>query len=266
MLVPTSLGEITTKLMKENFNSIVDYEFTAEMEDKLDEIEKSERTLDSVLNEFWEDFSKQLEVAGEKLAETNIEIPVEETDIICDKCGSKMVVKNGRFGKFAACPNYPKCRNTKPLTAANPDDSAEEESENETVEAPKKKVVIADFKCDKCGADMVLRTGKYGSFYACVNYPTCRFTKPKTKEIEVPCPDCGGKIVTRYSKSKTVFYGCSNYPKCNFSSWDMPVDKKCPQCGKTLFQKKGKALLICHDENCGYSEPFVESKNEDTEE
>ena len=263
-LVPTPLGEITTKLMKEHFNSIVDYEFTAEMEDKLDEIEKSERSLDSVLHEFWEDFSKQLEVAGERLAETSIEIPVEETDIICDKCGSKMVVKNGRFGKFAACPNYPKCRNTKPLTATNPDESADE-GENEAKEETKKKVVVADFKCEKCGADMVLRNGRYGSFYACVNYPTCRFTKPRTKEIDVPCPECGAKIVTRYSKSKTVFYGCSNYPKCNFSSWDMPMEKKCPDCGKNLYHKKGKAQLICHDEACGYSEPYVEDKKDGEE-
>ncbi len=263
-LVPTPLGEITTKLMKEHFNSIVDYEFTAEMEDKLDEIEKSERSLESVLHEFWADFSKQLDVAGERLAETNIELPVEETDIICDKCGSRMVVKNGRFGKFAACPNYPKCRNTKPLTATSPEDAAEE-SEIETKEETKKKVVVADFKCEKCGADMVLRNGRYGSFYACVNYPECKFTKPRTKEIDVPCPECGAKIVTRYSKSKTVFYGCSNYPKCNFSFWDMPVEKKCPECGKNLFHKKGKPMLVCHDENCGYSEPYVEDKKEDEE-
>ena len=255
VLVPTPLGEITTKLMKENFDSIVDYEFTAEMENKLDAIEKSEQTLKGVLREFWDDFSKQLEVATEKLAEANIELPVEETDIKCDKCGSMMVVKNGRFGKFAACPNYPRCRNTKPLTQTKPED--EEDIQAEEKKAPEKKLIIADFKCDKCGADMVLRTGRYGSFYACANYPACRNTKQKTKEIGVPCPECGAKIVTRYSKSKTAFYGCERYPECKFSSWDMPVEKKCPDCGKNLFHKKGKPQLVCHDENCGYSEPYV---------
>ena len=248
--------------MRENFDSIVDYEFTAEMENKLDAIEKSELTLNEVLADFWKDFSVQLERATEKLGNESIQIPVEETDIVCDKCGSKMIVKNGRFGKFAACPNYPKCRNTKPLTAANPEEAAEAEEKK----AAEKKTVVADFKCDKCGADMVLRTGKFGSFYACANYPACKNTKQRTKEVGVPCPECGAKIVTRYSRSRTVFYGCERYPECNFSSWDMPVAKSCPQCGKTLFRKKGKALLICHDEKCGYSEPYVETEKADGEE
>ncbi len=266
-LIPTPLGEITTKLMKENFDSIVDYEFTAEMENKLDAIEKNEQTLTGVLGEFWNDFSKQLEVATEKLAEANIELPVEETDIKCEKCGSMMVVKNGRFGKFAACPNYPRCRNTKPLTETNPADAQENEAAEEKKESAKKPLVIADFKCDKCGADMVLRTGKYGSFYACANYPACRNTKQKTKEIGVPCPECGAKIVTRYSRSKTAFYGCERYPECKFSSWDMPVEKKCPKCGKNLFHKKGKPQLVCHDESCGYTEPYTApDKSEDGEE
>ena len=266
-LMPTPLGEITTKLMKENFDTIVDYEFTAEMENKLDAIEKSEQTLSAVLEEFWGDFSKQLEVATEKLAETSIELPVEETDIECEKCGSRMVVKNGRFGKFAACPNYPRCRNTKPLTAAKPENEVDVEAEEkEEKKAPEKKVVIADFKCDKCGADMVLRTGKYGSFYACANYPACRNTKQKTREIGVPCPECGAKIVTRYSKSKTAFYGCERYPECKFSSWDMPMEKKCPDCGKNLFHKKGKPQLICHTENCGYTEPYTEPEKSEEEE
>ena len=269
VLVPTPLGEITTKLMKENFDSIVDYEFTAEMENKLDAIEKGEQSLGGVLTDFWGDFSKQLEVATEKLSELNIELPVEETDIICDKCGSRMVVKNGRFGKFAACPNYPRCRNTKPLTATKPEDEVEVEADAQAEEkkAPEKKVVVANFKCDKCGADMVLRTGRFGSFYACANYPACRNTKQKTKEIGVPCPECGAKIVTRYSRSKTAFYGCERYPECKFSSWDMPMEKKCPDCGKNLFHKKGKPQLICHDENCGYTEPYTApEKSDDGEE
>lgn len=264
-LVPTPLGEITTKLMCENFESIVDYQFTAEMEDKLDAIEKSEQTLEGVLNDFWKDFSKQLEVATEKLAEANIELPVEETDIVCEKCGSKMIVKNGRFGKFAACPNYPKCRNTKPLTQTKIVEEGSTEAKAESGEENAKKIIIADFKCDKCGADMVLRNGKFGSFYACANYPTCKNTKPRTKELNVPCPECGGKIVTRYSRNKTAFYGCERYPECKFSSWDLPMDKPCPSCGKNLFHKKGKPLLVCHNEACGYSENYVEEKTEGEE-
>ncbi len=267
VLVPTPLGEITTKLMCEHFDTIVDYEFTAEMENKLDAIEKSEQSLNGVLRDFWADFSKQLEVATEKLAETNIELPVEETDIQCEKCGSMMVVKNGRFGKFAACPNYPRCRNTKPLTQTKPEDVDGDEGQNEGKKENEKKLIIADFKCEKCGSDMVLRTGKFGSFYACSNYPACKNTKQRTREIGVPCPECGAKIVTRYSRSRTAFYGCERYPECKFSSWDMPMEKKCPECGKNLFHKKGKPQLVCHDEKCGYSEPYVApEKNDEAEE
>lgn len=237
-LLPTSLGEVTTKLMKQNFPDIVDYAFTAQMETELDEIEKGEADMTAVLEAFWQDFSKELEKAETTIGKGGLELPVEETDLICEKCGAKMIVKNGRFGKFAACPNYPACKNTKPLT-----EKAEEE---------KKPPVTADFKCELCGADMVQRTGRYGTFFACSRYPACRFTKQKTKELDVPCPKCGSKILVKTGRSKTVFYSCEKYPECDFSSWDMPTAEKCPQCGKMLFRKKGKALLVCHDKACGY--------------
>lgn len=254
-LIPTPLGEITTKLMCENFSDIVDYKFTADMENKLDAIEKNELTMNEVLKDFWKDFSKQLETANSKLGEVSIEVPVEETDMICEKCGSKMIVKNGRFGKFAACPNYPACRNAKPLTPA-------ELPYGEVGDGDEKgKKIIADFKCEKCGGDMVLRSGKFGSFYACSNYPACKFTKQKTKELGVPCPECGAKIVVKYSKNRTAFYGCERYPECNFSSWDMPTAEKCPMCGKSLFRKKGKQLLVCHDDKCGFSMPYAEKND-----
>lgn len=115
-----------------------------------------------------------------------------------------MVVKSGRYGRFAACPNYPACKNTKPLDK----DGAEAEEE--------KKPVIADFKCELCGGDMVLRTGRYGSFYACVNYPKCKFTKQRTKDIGVACPKCGAKIVSKIGRNRTVFYSCERYPDWRF--------------------------------------------------
>jgi len=262
MLVPTPLGEITTKVMCENFEEIIDYKFTADMEDKLDAIENNEQTLTQVLSEFWGGFSAQLESATAKLGDANIEVPVEETDIICDKCGSRMIVKNGKFGKFAACPNFPKCRNTKPLVDPKVEDAeAEEKPEQKPeVKEEKKPVIAEDMKCEKCGGDMVLRNGKFGSFYACANYPACKYTKQRIKEVGVPCPKCGSKVIVRYSKSKTLFYGCESYPKCDFSSWDMPVAKLCPDCGKNLYFKKSKGQLICHDESCGYSEPYTEQE------
>ena len=239
-LVPTTLGEVTTRIMVENFPEIVDYEFTAQLEDKLDGIENGESTMEKVLGEFYEGFKKSLDAADTNFSKENVEIPAEETDIICEKCGSRMIVKNGRFGKFAACPNYPTCKNTKPL------------NKESTEEQPEKKQVVADFKCELCGGDMVLRTGRYGSFYACVNYPKCKFTKQRVKEIGVDCPKCGAKVVSKVGRNRTVFYSCERYPDCDFSTWDMPTNEKCPNCGKMLYRKKGKDLYVCQDKDCGY--------------
>ena len=240
-LVPTPTGEVTTKLMKDSFSDIVNYKFTAEMENDLDRIENGNLSMDKVLAEFWADFERELEAANERMKDADFEVPVEETDIICEKCGSKMVVKNGRFGKFAACPNYPQCRNTKPLVSKNVDEDEKE-----------KKTIVADFKCELCGADMVQRSGRYGSFFACSRFPECSFTKQKTKDIGVACPKCASKIVMKNGKNRTVFYSCEKYPQCDFSSWDMPTNEKCPDCGEMLFRKKGQATYVCHGKNCGY--------------
>lgn len=247
-LVPTPLGEVTTELMCENFPDIVDCKFTAYMESQLDDIESGKTTMLDVISGFYKNFSVELEAALKNVADRDIELPVEETDIICENCGSRMIVKNGRFGKFAACPNYPACKNTKPLAKTG----------EGLVE---KKAEKTDMKCELCGADMILRTGRYGSFYACSRYPECKFTKQKVKSLGVKCPECGSDIVTKYGKNKTVFYSCSRYPECKFSSWDMPTNEKCPSCGGMLYRKKGKNQLICKTEGCGYKVDIQNSED-----
>ena len=254
-LVPTQLGEVTNDIMIANFSTVVDEQFTARMEDSLDGIEEGKDSMEDVLSRFWGTFEQQLKTAESTIGSINVELPAETTDILCDKCGARMIVKNGRFGKFAACPNYPTCKNTKPLEPAKE-------------ETKKKEATVTDMVCDLCGAPLVLRTGRYGSFYACSKYPTCKFTKPKTRDIGVPCPKCSAKLVMKTGRNKTVFYSCERYPACDFSSWDMPTAEKCPNCGDMLFRKKGKALLVCHNKPCDYSReaepmPEVESRNED---
>ncbi len=249
-LVPTQLGEVTNDIMIANFSTVVDEHFTARMEDDLDGIEEGRDSMEDVLSRFWGNFEQQLTTAESTIGSINIELPVETTDMVCDKCGARMIVKNGRFGKFAACPNYPTCKNTKPLEPTKEDEK-------------KKEAVATDMVCDQCGAPMVLRTGRYGSFYACSKYPTCNFTKPKTRDIGVACPKCAAKLVMKTGRNKTVFYSCERYPDCDFSSWDMPTVEKCPSCGDMLFRKKGKALLVCHNKPCGYSrevEPLPETE------
>lgn len=240
-LVSTPLGEVTTKLMKESFPDIVDYEFTASMEDKLDSIENNQNTMQGVLSEFYTGFEKALDVAMQSVSRENVEIPPEESSVVCELCGSKMVYKNGRFGRFLACPNYPTCRNTKAI-----------DKNGNPVVREATKPEIADFKCEQCGGNMVLRNGRYGSFYACVNYPTCKFTKQKVVDIGVPCPQCGARIVSKHGKGHMSFYSCERYPDCDFSSWDLPTNEKCPQCGKMLFRRKNRGILLCRDKKCGY--------------
>ncbi len=254
-LVPTQLGEVTNDIMIANFSSVVDVKFTAEMEDQLDGIEGGEDSMEEVLSRFWGTFEQQLTAAESTIGSINVELPVETTDMLCDKCGAQMIVKNGRFGKFAACPNYPACKNTRPL-----DSGKEEEPDKKKDAAP------TDMLCDQCGAPMILRTGRYGSFYACSAYPTCRFTKPKVRDIGVPCPKCGSKLVMKTGRNKTVFYSCEKYPACDFSSWDLPTGETCPACGEMLYRKKGKALLVCHSKPCGYTretEPLPEAPAEE---
>lgn len=240
-LVPTQLGEITTKLMKESFPEIVDDAFTAQLEDKLDNIEHGGVTMQSVLSDFYTGFEDSLEKAKNTVKPASI--PTEESEVVCEKCGSKMVYKSGRFGKFLACPNYPTCRNTIAVDKnGNP-------VEKKPAEQPKK----ADFRCELCGAEMLIRRGRYGEFYACSNYPSCRFTKQIVQEIGVPCPKCGARIVVRHSRDRKVFYSCERYPECDYSTWDMPVKERCPECGGMLVYKKGKKCLVCTADGCHYS-------------
>lgn len=241
-LLPTPLGETTTELMEKNFEDVVDYRFTANMEDELDDIENGTRTMQDVLGAFYSGFSRDLDQAQKNLGGEKAEVAPEMTDLICEKCGARMIVKTGRFGRFAACPNYPKCRNTKPL--------GDDGKPAETVPAPD------GIKCEVCGSPMIVKTGRWGSFYACSRYPDCKYTKRIEKEIGVKCPDCGGKLVVRRGKSKRVFYGCSNYPTCTFASYDLPTSEKCPVCGDMLMAKRGRsAKLVCRNKDCGYSRP-----------
>ena len=241
-LVATELGEVTTGFMCDNFPEIVDYEFTAEMESLLDSIENSENTIIGVLSSFYEKFAKDLVEAEKNEKSYSLAPALEESDIVCEKCGSKMVYKSGRFGKFLACPNYPACKNTKAV-----------DKDGKVVEREAPKVELAGFKCEACGAEMVVKRGRYGVFYACEKYPECNFTKQKTTDIGVPCPQCASKIFARHAKGNSLFFSCENYPECDFSSWDMPLNEKCPECNETLYYKKSKKSVICKKKGCGYS-------------
>ena len=240
-LAATKLGEVTTDFMLDNFPEVVDCEFTASMETQLDSIENGENSIDLVLSNFYGKFDENLKKAVKSDKKYSLSAEVEESDFECELCGSKMIYKVGRFGKFLACPNYPACKNTKTL-----------DKNGKILEKKPKTPEYAGFKCEVCGAEMLERRGKYGVFYACANYPTCTYTKQKLIDTGVKCPKCQGKICGRHGRGNSILYSCENYPKCDFSSWDKPLSEECPNCKDMLFFKKSKNLIVCKNRKCEY--------------
>jgi DNA topoisomerase I, bacterial len=253
-LFPTPLGEVTTKIMVDSFPDVVDYTFTAHMEQELDGIENGKSGISDVLGEFYSGFDTNLKKAEATVSRDDINLPVEETDIICEKCGSRMIIKNGRYGKFAACPNYPECKNTKPL-----------DRDGKPAEKGKEAAEPTDEICEKCGAPMLKRHGRYGDFLACSKFPECKNTKQLSQLIGVKCPKCGAELVRRHGKNRSVFFSCEKYPDCDFVSWDQPTNEICPKCGKPLYIKKGKHLLICREKSCGYKKELPETDENNSE-
>ena len=194
-LKPTHLGCVVCDTLRKHFPDIMDISFTAKMEDTLDEIATGKDKWQQVVENFYKEFKVELEEASG--SPDRVEMPVEVSDVVCEKCGAKMVVRTGRYGKFLACPNFPNCKNIKSI-------------------------------------DIVVGT----------------------------CPKCGSNLLEKIGKSGKKFYGCSGYPNCNFVCWDKPTGEKCPKCGDILLQKGGK--VYCHNSKCDFVE--YRKKTEQSEE
>ncbi|QPJ66061.1 MAG: type I DNA topoisomerase [Candidatus Nitrohelix vancouverensis] len=232
-LQPSELGTLVSDLLVENFPDIMSTEFTAKMEDQLDQIEEGKVAWVSALKTFYTPFKVDLEKAEEKMRDIKGEI--EETGENCDKCDKPMIIKWGRFGKFQACSGYPDCKNTREVG-----------SDGDPAGAPAEEV---EGVCDKCQSPLVIKMGRFGKFIACSTYPDCKFTKPISLGIDCPEADCKGYISSRRSKKGRTFYGCSEYPNCTFTSWDKPVPEPCPECENPFLVEKWKknegASIIC---------------------
>ena len=193
-LRPTPLGEGVTGLLVDEFKSVADYEFTANMEHELDEVEAGKLNYIQLLHNFYDGFEAALKQAEIDLEGKRIKIQDEVTDVICEKCGRNMVIKSGRFGKFLACPGFPECTNTKPIT----------------------------------------------------------------EDTGAACPVCGAKVVKKKSARGYVYYSCDTYPTCQFMTWDKPLKTKCPNCDSSLFRhtdRDSKEVTdVCLREGCGYKE------------
>jgi DNA topoisomerase-1 len=226
---PTEIGFIVNDLLVEHFPNIVDYQFTAKMEDQLDEVADGKQQWVPVIREFYGPFHENL-----KLKEKEVEKHREELDEKCPECGQILLIKFGRFGKFIACSNYPTCKYTRPM-----EDEQKEIDEN------------AGEVCDKCGKPMVVKRGKWGSFLGCSGYPDCKNIKKIQKGTGVTCPMCGeGEMIERQSK-RGVFYSCSKYPKCKYLLNGKPLNEHCPTCKKLLMEMKN-GQIKCSGKECDY--------------
>ena len=210
-LIPTKLGITVNNILVKNFPDIINEDFTSGMEGELDQIASGENNYLNVLNDFYNPFSTALK---------KVENEVEK--IICDVCGSEMVIKFGRYGKFLACSNYPECKNIKSLKEI----AAQHQEPEYTGEI-----------CEKDGGRLLYREGKFGRFIGCENYPDCDFIKNIT--LGVKCPKCNeGEVVERKSKKKRIFYGCSRFPDCDFVSWYKPVPFDCPNGDSKYMEQR----------------------------
>jgi DNA topoisomerase-1 len=234
-LKPTDLAMVVTDLLVNNFSDIVDYKFTAEMEDKLDNVEDGKQEWVPMIKAFYGPFHKNIEEKNRTLKKEDI--VNEKSDAICDKCGSKMVIKLGRFGKFLSCSNYPECKNAKPLEGEEGSQKQPSEQENKELQELREK--LKDKKCDKCGAMMEVKVGRFGPFLGCSTYPDCKNITSIVVFSGVKCPNCdGGQLIERRTrKGGRIFWGCNKFPKCKFATWNKPVeiDKK---TGKLKVENK----------------------------
>jgi DNA topoisomerase-1 len=234
-LFPTELGTTVTDKLRPFFPEIMDVEFTAQLEDHLDDIEGGERKWVDVVREFYSPFTTDLDRAKKEMESEKIGV---ETGEACPECGKPLIERRGRFGKFVACSSYPECKYTRDLGGK---ERPEDEPTNET--------------CPKCEKPMVIKHGRFGRFIACSGYPECKTTKPVTLGIKCPQDGCVGEIVQRRSRRGKIFYGCSAYPDCKFVLWQRPLAEACPKCQAPFIVERaarGRSWRSCAREDCDW--------------
>lgn len=244
--IPTDVGMIVAKFLTEHFEKYVDYDFTAQLEDQLDEISTGKAEWVPVLADFWRGFKQQIE---EKQSVDRKDITHEALDEACPKCSKPLSIRLGKRGRFVGCSGYPDCDYTRSL-----DGEAEKEPP----------VTVEGRTCPKCDSALVIKHGPYGKFIGCSSYPKCKFIEAleQPKDSGVTCPQCNeGSLIQRKSRYGKIFYSCNTYPKCNYATWNPPIAEKCPNCGWPVMTlkttKRRGEEKVCPQKECGYSEPLV---------
>ncbi len=242
---PTELGILINGLLLEHFPAIMNVEFTAEMEQNLDKIEEGKVNWLKILQDFYGPFNDALQLAKKEMK--SVKSSITPTDIPCESCEGKMVIRWGRNGEFLACENYPDCRHTLDF---------KREADGKVVPVAREEPKETNEVCEKCGKPMVYKRGKFGQFLACSGYPDCKNIKAEGTGVKCQEAECDGELVKKISKRGKVFYACNKYPKCTFALWDKPIPEACPDCGATYLvektTKKSGTRLQCADKQCGY--------------
>ncbi|MDN0075756.1 type I DNA topoisomerase [Crenobacter sp. SG2303] len=244
---PTDTGDIVNKFLTEHFAQYVDYNFTAKLENQLDEIASGQRQWVPVMDSFWKGFKKQI---TEKEGISRAEVTTENLDEACPKCQKPLMIRFGRRGRFIGCSGYPECDYTRDM--------------NETAEsaaaAAEEPTLVEGRDCPECGGQLLIKKGKYGKFIGCANYPKCKHIEPleKPKDTGVTCPECKtGHLIERKSRYGKLFYSCNTYPKCKYATWNPPIAEPCPQCGWPILTikttKRRGTEKVCPQKECGYA-------------
>ena len=246
-LVPTLLGRTVCKQLVTQFADIMDYKFTAGMEEKLDLIAEKKAVWNVVLKEFYTPF---MEVVN-SVMKTSQKVVIE-SDKKCPNCGRVMLVKTSRFGtQFLGCSGYPECKTIISLNNSVELDDVDGENKEATV----------DEKCEKCGGEMVMKVGPYGKYLECKE---CKNRKKYVRSTGVKCPKCGeGMIIEKKSKYGKIFFGCNRYPECSFALWDEPTGNVCPECGELLVKKatKNGDFEVCSSRTCSFKRQIENNNN-----
>jgi DNA topoisomerase I len=245
---PTDVGKVVNRFLTQYFTQYVDYDFTARLEDDLDDIAKGDKIWVPVLKKFWGPFKNLVDETQKSVKRSDV--TQEKTDEKCPDCGKPLVIRLGKRGRFVGCSGFPDCKYTRNLS-----DDAATPSEQ----------IVPDRKCPNCKGDLLIKQGPYGKFIGCSNYPECKFLEPieKPKDTEVTCPKCNkGHILQRKSRRGKVFFSCSRYPDCDYALWNEPIKEECPNCHWPILtikvtKKKGREK-ICPQPNCGFHESLPE--------
>lgn len=247
--IPTDIAMVVCQFLLNYFSQYVDYNFTAALEEKLDEVARGEKPWVPLMEEFWHPFEKTVKEVDETVQRSDV--TKELIDEKCPECQAQLSLQLGKRGRFIGCTAYPECSYTRSLQHSPEDDA-----------------LVKDRKCPTCEGQLVVKHGPYGKFIGCGNYPDCRFIESlfKPEDTQVPCPKCQqGRIVSRRSRKGKIFYSCARYPDCDYALWNMPLNEKCEKCAWPILTiketKRSGKQVVCPQKDCSFKRDYLEDES-----